>query len=247
MEEKMISQISKLVPGRVKFNGMIETIRDKKFMQFIIVKDFSGKIQLFIENPIQTNCWAVIDEESKEAIIIDLGGGYHKIKSYIEQQGATLKAILCTHGHFDHFGAVEELREKLNCPVLAHEKADLFLLDPLMNLSRQCVGDMIIRDTVKFKDGDTIALDEAHSLRVIYTPGHTPDSVFLYNEKERIAFVGDTIFKESIGNHTFPGGNKDLLIQSIMERVFTLPDDTVLYSGHSEPTTVGAEKRFYGM
>ena len=82
---------------------------------------------------------------------------------------------------------------------------------------------------------------------MIYTPGHTPDSVLLYNEKERIAFVGDTIFKESIGNYTFPGGNKDLLIQSIMERVFTLPDDTVLYSGHSEPTTVGAEKRFYGM
>lgn len=73
------------------------------------------------------------------------------------------------------------------------------------------------------------------------------DEADMYNEKERIAFVGDTIFKESIGNYTFPGGNKDLLIQSIMERVFTLPDDTVLYSGHSEPTTVGAEKRFYGM
>ena len=195
----------------------------------------------------EENCYFYVNDSTRHGFIIDPGAQADKLLDIIRDNGLVIEKILLTHGHFDHFGAVEELREKLNCPVLAHEKADLFLLDPLMNLSRQCVGDMIIRDTVKFKDGDTIALDEAHSLRVIYTPGHTPDSVLLYNEKERIAFVGDTIFKESIGNYTFPGGNKDLLIQSIMERVFTLPDDTVLYSGHSEPTTVGAEKRFYGM
>ena len=195
----------------------------------------------------EENCYFYVNDSTRHGFIIDPGAQADKLLDIIRDNGLVIEKILLTHGHFDHFGAVEELREKLNCPVLAHEKADLFLLDPLMNLSRQCVGDMIIRDTIKFKDGDTIALDEAHSLRVIYTPGHTPDSVLLYNEKERIAFVGDTIFKESIGNYTFPGGNKDLLIQSIMERVFTLPDDTVLYSGHSEPTTVGAEKRFYGM
>ena len=192
-------------------------------------------------------CYFYVSDSTRHGFIIDPGAQADQLLDIIRDKGLVIEKILLTHGHFDHFGAVEELREKLNCPVLAHEKADLFLLDPLMNLSRQCVGDMVIRDTVKFKDGDTIALDEAHSLRVIYTPGHTPDSALLYNEKERIAFVGDTIFKESIGNYTFPGGNKDLLIQSIMERVFTLPDDTVLYSGHSEPTTVGAEKRFYGM
>ena len=192
-------------------------------------------------------CYFYVSDSTRHGFIIDPGAQADQLLDIIRDNGLVIEKILLTHGHFDHFGAVEELREKLNCPVLAHEKAGLFLLNPLMNLSRQCVGDMVIRDTVKFKDGDTIALDEAHSLRVIYTPGHTPDSVLLYNEKERIAFVGDTIFKESIGNYTFPGGNKDLLIQSIMERVFTLPDDTVLYSGHSEPTTVGAEKRFYGM
>jgi len=192
-------------------------------------------------------CYLYVSDSTRHGFIIDPGAQSDKLLDIIRDNGLVIEKILLTHGHFDHFGAVEELREKLNYPVLAHEKADLFLLNPLMNLSRQCVGDMVIRDTVKFKYGDTITLDEAHSLRVIYTPGHTPDSVLLYNEKDRIAFVGDTIFKESIGNYTFPGGNKDLLIQSIMERVFTLPDDTVLYSGHSEPTTVGAEKRFYGM
>lgn len=142
-------------------------------------------------------CYFYVSDSTRHGFIIDPGAQADKLLDIIRDNGLVIEKILLTHGHFDHFGAVEELREKLNCPVLAHEKADLFLLDPLMNLSRQCVG--------------------------------------------------DTIFKESIGNYTFPGGNKDLLIQSIMERVFTLPDDTVLYSGHSEPTTVGAEKRFYGM
>lgn len=201
-------------------------------------------LTVLVKGYFEEYCYFYVRDGTRHGFIIDPGAQADKLLDFIRDNGLVIEKILLTHGHFDHFGAVEELREKLNCPVLAHEKADLFLLNPLMNLSRQCVGDMIIRDTVKFKDGDTITLDEAHSLRVIYTPGHTPDSVLLYNEKERIAFVGDTIFKESIGNYTFPGGNKDLLIQSIMERVFTLPDDTVLYSGHSEPTTVGAEKKY---
>lgn len=192
-------------------------------------------------------CYFYVSDSTRHGFIIDPGAQADKLLDIIRDNGLVIEKILLTHGHFDHFGAVEELREKLKCPVLAHEKSDLFLLNPMMNLSRQCVGDMVARNTTKFSDGDRIMLDDTHKLQVIYTPGHTPDSVLLYSEKDRIAFVGDTIFKESIGNYTFPGGNKELLIQSIMERVFTLPDDTVLYSGHSEPTTVGAEKRYYGV
>ncbi|MBR1443920.1 MAG: MBL fold metallo-hydrolase [Firmicutes bacterium] len=108
---------------------------------------------------------------------------------------------------------------------------------------------MIIKDTIKFADKDIISLDDntKFSLKVIYVPGHTPDSVTLYSKKDNIAFVGDTIFKECLGNYTFPGGNKNALIQSITERIFTLPDETVLYSGHSKPTTIKAEKKFYRM
>ncbi len=82
-------------------------------------------------------------------------------------------------------------------------------------------------------------------LKVIYTPGHTPDSVVYYAEKDRVAFVGDTIFKGSIGNWRYPGGNLRDHNQSISEKIFTLPDDTVLCSGHTEKTTVGTEKRRY--
>jgi glyoxylase-like metal-dependent hydrolase (beta-lactamase superfamily II) len=80
---------------------------------------------------------------------------------------------------------------------------------------------------------------------VIHTPGHTPDSVIYYAPKDNIAFVGDTIFKGSIGNWQYPGGNPEDLQRSIIQRIFTLPDQTVLYSGHSDPTTVGTEKRRY--
>ena len=195
----------------------------------------------------EENCYFYINEDTRHGFIIDPGAQAEKLLGIVRDNDLIIEKILLTHGHFDHFGAVNELHEKLNCPVLAHEKADLFLLNPMMNLSGQCVGDMVVRDTEKVSDGDSIMLDDAHKLQVIYTPGHTPDSVLLYSEKDHIAFVGDTIFKESIGNYTFPGGNKSMLIQSIMERVFTLPDETVLYSGHTEPTTVGVEKRYYGI
>ncbi|MBR1444254.1 MAG: MBL fold metallo-hydrolase [Firmicutes bacterium] len=188
-----------------------------------------------------------MDDNTRHGFIIDPGAQADILIKIISENSFVIDKIILTHCHFDHFGAANELRAKLNCPILAHEKADLFLLDPIMNLSRQCVGDLVIKDTVKFTDGDIISLNSSTncSLQVIFAPGHTPDSVLLYNEKDNIAFVGDTIFKGSIGNYTFPGGNKKILIQSIMEKVFALPNNTIIYSGHSEPTTVGAEKRYY--
>ena len=87
--------------------------------------------------------------------------------------------------------------------------------------------------------------DGSCRLRVIHTPGHTTDSVVYYSEKDRVAFVGDTIFKGSAGNWQYPGGNRQTLVESITEKIFALPDDTVLYSGHSEETTIGTEKRRY--
>ena len=196
----------------------------------------------------EENCYFFIDADKNHGFIIDPGAQPEKLLEIIRDNGYVIEKILLTHGHFDHFGAVPQLREKLNCPVMAHEKADLLLLDPMINLSAQCIGDMVIRDTDKFTDDDIISLNSGElSLKVIYVPGHTPDSVLLYNERENTAFVGDTIFKGSIGNYTFPGGNKEQLIRSIMTKVFDLPDKTILYSGHSEKTTVRDEKCYYNI
>ena len=166
--------------------------------------------------------------------------------SLIRQEGWTIEAILLTHGHFDHTGAVNELRETLGIPVYAHENSDRYLLDGEMNLSAFCIGEKVIRNVCMLREGDSVSLrDGSCSLRVIHTPGHTTDSVVYYSEKDRIAFVGDTIFKGSIGNYRYPGGNRQEIVESIIERIFVLPDDTVLYSGHSDKTTVGTEKSRY--
>ena len=106
-----------------------------------------------------------------------------------------------------------------------------------------------MRNVNCLRNGDTVRLtaNPAFALTVLHTPGHTTDSVVYYSEKDRVAFVGDTIFKGSVGNDQYPGGNRKDLIRSITERILTLPENTVLYSGHSEETTVGTEKRRYSL
>ena len=192
------------------------------------------------------NCFFYIDEVSRHGLVIDPGSEGQRLLSLIRREGWVIEAILLTHGHFDHTGAVNELRETLGIPVYAHENSDRYLLDGEMNLSAFCIGEKVIRNVCTLRDGDTVSLrDGSCLLRVIHTPGHTTDSVVYYSDKDRIAFVGDTIFKGSIGNYQYPGGNRQELVESITGIIFALPDDTVLYSGHSEATTVRIEKNRY--
>ena len=195
----------------------------------------------------EENCFFYIDKVTKHGFLIDPGAEAGRLLSLIHREGWAIEAILLTHGHFDHTGAVNELREALGVPVFAYEDADRYLLDSRMNLSAFCVGNWTVRNVMYLRDGDTVSLraNSAISLQVIHTPGHTTDSVVYYSEKDRVAFVGDTIFKGSIGNYQYPGGNKQEIIESITEKILTLPDDTVLYPSHSDKTTVGTEKRKY--
>ena len=112
------------------------------------------------------------------------------------------------------------------------------------NLSIHCNRRVVLNNAKYLKDGDTITLETNPKIKldVIHTPGHTPDSVVFYDKKENIAFVGDTIFKGSIGNSEYPLGCGQELGASIINKIFTLPPETVLYSGHSDKTTVGTEK-----
>ena len=158
-----------------------------------------------------------------------------------------MKKILLTHGHFDHTGAVNEIRQALGISVYAYENADAYLLDTRMNLSALCGEHVTVKNVNYLRDGEVVRSESnpAFFVKVLHTPGHTPDSVIYYSEKDHAAFVGDTIFLGSIGNWQYPGGNFQDLQRSILETVFTLPDNTKLYSGHSDPTTVGTERRRY--
>ena len=161
--------------------------------------------------------------------------------SVVRRNGWTIEKILLTHGHFDHMGAADQLRKELGAEIYASDKTGAMLKDARTNLSALCGPAITIDGAIPLDDGEIISLanDPSFCLRVIHTPGHTPDSVTFYSERDRVAFVGDTIFKAGIGSWGYPGGNKTELIKSITERIFTLPDETVLCSGHSEQTKVG--------
>ena len=195
----------------------------------------------------EENCFFYIDDRTKHGFIIDPGAQAGRLLDLIGEKGWTIEKILLTHGHFDHTGAVDEIRGALGIPVYAHLRSDEYLLDARKNLSALCGPPIIVRDVEYLNDGDVVSLDADpdFALKVIYVPGHTTDSVLFYSEADHVAFVGDTIFKGSIGNYQYPGGNADDLQRSIIRQIFTLPDKTVLCSGHSEQTTVGAEKRRY--
>lgn len=195
------------------------------------------------------NCYFYIDDETKHGFLIDPGAEPKKLLEIISDKGWIIEKILLTHGHFDHTGAVNEVRNALGIPVIAHRNSDEYLLDAYMNLSIECGPAIIINDAEYVDDGKVIflAASQDFSLKVIYTPGHTTDSVTLYSDKDNVAFVGDTIFRGSIGNYRYPGGNLRDLEDSIVNRILTLPDETILLSGHSVQTTVGAEKRRYGL
>lgn len=196
---------------------------------------------------IPTNAYFYIDERTKHGFLIDAGDEADVLMKKISDNGWTIEKILLTHGHFDHIGAVEKLSQKLNVPYYIHQNGRQYLTDANYNLSA-CFGEPIeLMGAHYFVDGDKIALKTAENtaLKVLHTPGHTADSVVLYDEESGIAFCGDTIFKSSIGRTDVPGGSSQQLWRSIEKKIFTLPKQTVLYSGHTAPTTVGAEQNFW--
>ena len=191
-----------------------------------------------------TNCYFYADEEAGHCFIVDPGAEGGKLIDIAWGHGWVINGIILTHGHFDHTGGIAEIRRKISPPVYAHELGRLYLTDTTKNLSRLCGKNVIVQDIRYVHDDDIITLNSTHSLRVIHTPGHTEDSITLYDAGRGIAFVGDTIFKGSMGSDKYPGGNTQDLHNSI-RKILALPERTVLYSGHSEPTTVRDEKAHY--
>lgn len=201
-----------------------------------------------VQGPILTNSYLYADDATQHAFVIDPGFEPERIVAAVRDKGLTVERVLVTHGHFDHIGAARDVAQTLGVPICAGERSRKYFRDPMYNLSRQFFppdGFTIPEDEVTFlADDAVISLAEGSLvLRLVPTPGHTEDGVMYVAETEpHLAFVGDTIFRASYGATHFPGGDERTLLASIQERILTLPDDTYLLSGHSEPTTVGEEK-----
>lgn len=181
------------------------------------------------------NSYFLIDSETNHGFLIDPGAEANKLLNYIKENNLIIEKILITHGHFDHIGAVKEISEVLNIPVYVHEEGKKYIQNTIWNLSSSCGQNITIKATNYMKNNDLIKL-KANSnliLRVIYLAGHTLDGVVFYSENEKAAFVGDNIFY---------GGDLVTLLTEIKHKILTMPEDTVLYLGHGQATTVRHEK-----
>ncbi len=188
------------------------------------------------------NCSVLGDEISREAIVIDPGDDISKITEILTRNGLTAKMIVITHAHIDHIGGAAKLRALTGAPVYMHQ-ADSMLSD-LLDVQAGWLGmetpenpgiDTPVREGDILKAGTV----EAH---VLHTPGHTPGSISLYLPLESKVIAGDTLFRGNVGRTDLPGGDSGQIQRSIREKLYTLPDSTIVVPGHGGNTVIGYEK-----
>lgn len=194
-----------------------------------------------------TNVWICVNEETKEAFVVDPADGAEQIEAKLAQNQWILKGILLTHGHFDHIGAVEALRNAYQVPVWAAEAERELLSDVEANLSGSWTGRPIrVKADHWLQDLDCFML-AGMRIQMILTPGHTAGSCCYYLAEEHVLLSGDTLFAGSCGRTDLPTGSMNAIVRSIRERLFALPPETEVYPGHGETTSIGWEQRSNAM
>ena len=192
---------------------------------------------------VATNCYLIINKETKEALLIDPADNALRISNVIEENVCTLKAILLTHGHFDHIMALNELKKRYNVPVYANEEEEDVLKQSSLNMSGMIGQIYTTQADIYVKDGEHLKL-AGLDIIVLHTPGHTKGGVCYYLPEEKVLMSGDTLFHCSIGRTDFPTGSMSQLVRSVKEQLFVLPDDVQVYPGHDSVTSIGYEKQY---
>lgn len=201
------------------------------------------KVEEYHVGAIGTNCYFLINNETKEMLVIDPGGNGEMLIAKIEEAGLKPVAILLTHGHFDHVMAAGELASRYGIKRYIHEADRDTLGDPRMNVSPMLGESLVFEADCFFKDQDVLEL-AGFQLKVLFTPGHTPGGACFYAEEEKIVFTGDSLFCESIGRTDFPGGSASKLVHSVQDKLMTLSDDVKVYPGHEGLTSIGRERMY---
>ena len=199
-------------------------------------------VKKIIVGPLQVNCYAMTDQE-KNLILIDPGDEAEKLIDFMKENQFELKAILLTHGHFDHIGAVPSLLAWKKVPVYTHEKEAQLMKDASLNLSVYFRFPEVKAEASHFLvQGQAIKISKELEFQVIEVPGHSPVSLCYYFPKQSVVFSGDTLFQQSIGRTDLYLGNSGDLVQNIKNQLFVLPEETEVYPGHGFKTSIGREK-----
>ena len=200
------------------------------------------KIEIFVTGIISTNCYILSNEETKEAVIVDPANLSRTMVRYIEEEGLKVKAVLLTHAHFDHIMGLDQIIAMFGEMPVYVEESDL----PLLN-NKELKESRIYTAGYSYAGGNVIHDKDVLSLigydfQVIHTPGHTAGGVCYYVKEANALFSGDTLFCCSVGRTDFATSSTSALIRSIKEKLFLLPDETIVYPGHMGATTIGNEK-----
>lgn len=192
-----------------------------------------------------TNCYIIVDETQKKAMVIDPAGEVPKIIEILDTLGAELVYIYLTHCHADHINGVNELKKEKGGKVLIHRKGRENLENRVPVLAEYIgLPPIYVKEDSIVDDDDILHVGDLE-FRVIYTPGHTDDGTALYCEKEEMLFSGDTLFKGAWGRVDLPTSDFDSIMNSIINKLLILPENTIVYPGHGKPTRIGDEKPIY--
>ena len=206
------------------------------------------QIRCYVVGMVQTNVYYLHREDSKETIVVDPADYGREIYDDLTKQGLEVKAIFLTHGHFDHILGVEALRKASGAPVYACAMEKELLMDTRLNSSADIGKPCRIKADHYLIDGEMVT-EAGITMKTLHTPGHTEGSCSYYITAEEsggtpILLSGDTLFEESVGRTDFPTGDMHTLVDSIRTKLYVLPDNTDVYSGHGGFTTIGHEKMY---
>ena len=197
-------------------------------------------IRSFAVMPFDENCY-VVSDDTGEGVVIDPGGMAKEILAYIREKKLSIQAVLDTHGHCDHIGANDTIRDETGAPLYIHKADAPMLSDMRLNLSAFMGFKALSRPAEHLlSEGDKISFGQSE-LEVIHTPGHTVGGVCFVGDG--VVFTGDTLFAGSIGRSDFPGGSEVELIGNIKKKLLALPDEMKVYSGHGPSSEIGWERQ----
>ncbi len=201
-------------------------------------------IRVLPVTPFQQNCSLIWDTKTMEGVFVDPGGEAEKLLAEAKALGVTVKQIWLTHGHLDHAGGAEDIRKALGIEIIGPHKDDQFWLDLIeeswAKYGQAGMGKNMVPDRY-LEDGETLKIGETE-FGVVHTPGHTPGHVVIFNQDLKIAFVGDVLFRGSVGRTDFPKSNPQDLIDSIKEKLWPLGNDMRFIPGHGPMSTFGQER-----